>query len=193
MGRDRGAAATLSTLLFGPMCSFRFDKAWNLRIYCSTKKRRFARCKFLLVMPATIKCREWTVIFCFEARKGIYACNNWRRRLNYLMMLQLRRGRTDNGLTWWLQPTTTWKRCLENSPKRRGRKRCASKVVFALQVDSNIRIRQRNVIDRGVYVGKRLIYHTILPTDKLYRRLSITRTFKGNRKMFAELSGARIK
>ena len=40
------------------------------------------------------------------------------------------------------------------------------------------------------YAGKRLIYHTILPTDKLYSRISITRTFKGNRKMFAELSGA---
>ena len=72
------------------------------------------------------------------------------------------------------------------------RKRCASKVVFALQVDSNIRIRQRNVTDRGVYAGKRLIYHTMLPTDKLYSRLSITRNFKGNRKKI-ELSGDRRK
>ena len=79
MGRGRGAAATLTMLLFGSMCSFRFDKAWNLYSYCSTKKRRFARWQ-VTAGNASNKCCEWTVIFCFEARKGIFACNNWRRK-----------------------------------------------------------------------------------------------------------------
>ena len=58
-----------------------------------------------------------------------------------------------------VRPATTWK---QNAVVWKShRKQCASEVVFALHAESNIRMRQRNVIVR-VYVGKWLICHTML-------------------------------
>ena len=58
-----------------------------------------------------------------------------------------------------VRPATTWK---QNAVVWKShRKRCALEVVFALHAESNIRVRQRNVIVR-VYVGKWLICHTML-------------------------------
>ena len=62
--------------------------------------------KLLLVMPAANAARERS----FSALKRVKAylrATTGDARLNYLMMLHVHRGRTDNGLTWWLQPTTT--------------------------------------------------------------------------------------
>ena len=58
-----------------------------------------------------------------------------------------------------VRPATTWK---QNAVVWKShRKQCASEVVFALHAESNIRMRQRNVIVR-VYVGKWLICQTML-------------------------------
>ena len=62
--------------------------------------------KLLLVMPATNAASERS----FSALKRVKAylrATTGDARLNYLTMLHVHRGRTDNGLTWWLQPTTT--------------------------------------------------------------------------------------
>ena len=87
-----------------------------------------------------------------ETEKSSKCHKTWFRFLT-TSVIQANSSIKNRTRTWfWKQNAVVWKS---------HRKRCTLEIVFALQAESNIRMRQRNVIIR-VYVGKWLICHTIL-------------------------------